>query len=823
MKLVNIAYHTEYNWFIVTMLLGGIALAYGWHVFWFLTDDAYIAFRYVSNAHLGYGYVWNGPPFLPVEGYTSFLWIALLDWVWQVFGIEPPVSANWISLLFSYGVLVLSAMMVMQIRWHNRLKPYRLVFVFLTVVFLTANRTFLAWSSSGLETAMMNFFLILWIYVILFTSSSLIRAGIGAISAVFLVLTRPDGLLFLVATVLIVILLVFAELDKKQRRNILIYGFLPFVIVLIHQVWRLSFYGEWLPNTYYAKVTDVWPKSGFLYLLSFLIEYGLWFAFSMICWAVIKAMSGMIQQYPKHSMPKPRFSLLTNIVLNRGVPMVVIVTILFHISYYTYVVGGDHFEYRVYAYLLPVIFVVLNWSLNRLYIHPFHAISITVIFILLSMPVQWTHWLLTKDLNTRKETHIMYAPIAPTWPWAVRWYATAFDKLQSWLIVHHVGMRHQEHKVFWQEQMSKHISRNEGLQMSQEKYLIYATGSVGVPSWVMPHVYIIDEFGLNDYIVARTPIIDDIERLMAHSRRPPKGYIESFRPNVKVSKRKGLIIKERTEPVTIAYIAENERYWREKLRNTEPLPLEKDRTVVKMAAPFGRGRKFVWPVLTSDGTGLYNQIYDNVFALKNLNVNITKCWKCKFRLLIGGVDFFPIGVKDESYKGYTFITPKYAIWYTEGIAILFKKKTIMNWDGASSLKGKRIVSVRRTGHLRELDMYKEELSSEIEQAHESPTHEGALQMVMTDRMDVYISSIEFMKGAIQVQQEAFNDEEYHIEFLGKPKKFYPLFQQTERGKQLADIFDKGMQQLYQSGQLHIWYEESLYATLENIDPTLMEQ
>lgn len=56
-----------------------MGLFYGWKLFWFMTDDAYIAFRYVSNSMLGLGYVWNPPPFHPVEGYTSFLWVAILD------------------------------------------------------------------------------------------------------------------------------------------------------------------------------------------------------------------------------------------------------------------------------------------------------------------------------------------------------------------------------------------------------------------------------------------------------------------------------------------------------------------------------------------------------------------------------------------------------------------------------------------------------------------------------------------------------------------------------------------------------------------------
>ena len=50
----------------------------GWREFLFLTDDAFIAFRYASNSLRGFGLVWNPPPFAPVEGYTSFLWVVLL-------------------------------------------------------------------------------------------------------------------------------------------------------------------------------------------------------------------------------------------------------------------------------------------------------------------------------------------------------------------------------------------------------------------------------------------------------------------------------------------------------------------------------------------------------------------------------------------------------------------------------------------------------------------------------------------------------------------------------------------------------------------------
>lgn len=77
----------------------GITVFIGWREFWFLTDDAFIAFRYVSNRMLGWGLVWNPPPFAPVEGYSSFLWVVLLEGVWRMTGVEPPAAANVMGLL----------------------------------------------------------------------------------------------------------------------------------------------------------------------------------------------------------------------------------------------------------------------------------------------------------------------------------------------------------------------------------------------------------------------------------------------------------------------------------------------------------------------------------------------------------------------------------------------------------------------------------------------------------------------------------------------------------------------------------------------------
>src|ERR1051325_3527912 len=124
----------DYALLTFIVLLAGLGLYLGWRLFWFLTDDAYIAFRYISNSHLGYGYVWNPPPFKPVEGYTSFLWVVLLDVIWRVTGIEPPAASNVVSLVFAGGTLLIVMAMMMRLRLAPALERYRLAFLVLVLI-----------------------------------------------------------------------------------------------------------------------------------------------------------------------------------------------------------------------------------------------------------------------------------------------------------------------------------------------------------------------------------------------------------------------------------------------------------------------------------------------------------------------------------------------------------------------------------------------------------------------------------------------------------------------------------------------------------------
>ena len=548
-------------WIFVLALAGLYA---GWKLFWFLTDDAYIAFRYVSNSWLGHGYVWNAAPFQPVEGYTSFLWVVLLDIAWRLTGLEPPDSANGIAFFFSYLTLLASALILYRLNWSSSLKASRSAFVAGLIVFLLVNRSFLAWSSSGLETAMFCFLVTAWILVFVSEIEEKNQIFLGSLTAACLALTRPDGLLYCLATVAFVGL---SALRAGKRRDAirLVLCAVPLLIVVLHGCWRYAFYGSLLPNTYYAKVVEPWPQSGARYALSFILEYAMWSVFAVLVWCFVARLASIIRQPQKTDTVLLTWARAVFEGRNTAV-IGATVTLLIHVLYYTLIVGGDHFEYRVYNHIIPFCFIALIWGFNRLRLSRGVALVMMSAFILLSLPVQWTQWALAKELKTRRDTHVMIVPIAQAWPSPVRWYAELFDNLQSWLILHHVGMRHQEHKIFWKYQVLIFPSREEGSGIPPDGYPAFLAPAVGVPGWAMPHVNILDTHGLNDYVIARTPVPDEKVRLMAHSRQAPPGYLESFRPNVSLT-REGLTLSERKPPLSAQEIIKLETHWREQGKN----------------------------------------------------------------------------------------------------------------------------------------------------------------------------------------------------------------------------------------------------------------
>jgi len=538
-------------------------LGAGWRLFAFLTDDAYIAFRYVSNSRLGLGYVWNPPPFRPVEGYTSFLWVVLLDVVWRLTGVSPPASANVVSLLCALGSLALVLWMAWQIRLPERLQRVRPLLVGLVGLGVVTNRTFATWTSSGFETALFDFLVLLWVRFALLPARTVGRQVLGHASATALLcLARPDGLLFAAASLILLSRTLRRAGGERPR---LLAACSPLLLVVLHLVWRRVTYGAWLPNPYHAKVVAPWPASGARYAASFILEYAVWVGLALGAVAAVRAWRLTRALAPGERWPWGR-------TLERHVvPLLVAGTLAAHAAFYTFVVGGDHFEYRVYCHLVPLGWLACLWLVARARLGARAAVAFLVASLLLAVPVPWTHWALTHERQERLSTRKMFVPIAPHWPVPVRWYARAFDRLQASLILHAVCARHQEHKVNEQFLRAHLPTREQGEQVGPEGLPVLAFPAVGVVSWVLPHVCIIDLFGLNDWVIARSRP-EPSGRWMAHDRQAPAAYVECFAPNVDLEADGRVEVKPRETPLTPAQVEACERRWAAIVRGHGGLP-----------------------------------------------------------------------------------------------------------------------------------------------------------------------------------------------------------------------------------------------------------
>jgi len=203
-------------------------------------DDAFITFRYSQNLARGLGFTWN-PGEKPVEGYSNFLWM-LLNFVAERAHLDPMTvsrSAGAVCLVVSLvAVRALARIVTGSARWAN-----------LAILQLAAYPQFAYWAMSGLETASVSMFSLLYFVSFHHDFPSRRWPWRTALCAVLLWLSRPDPALLLVLSGLPVL---FSH-DRESRGWLLRLVLLALPIVAIYQGWKLVTFGRLFPNTVAAK------------------------------------------------------------------------------------------------------------------------------------------------------------------------------------------------------------------------------------------------------------------------------------------------------------------------------------------------------------------------------------------------------------------------------------------------------------------------------------------------------------------------------------------------------------------------------------------
>ncbi len=228
------------------LLFALLWIPYAWLVrrFWFVTDDAYISFRYARNLARGLGLRYNPGEEPPVEGYSNFLW-TLCAAAFEALGLEPGFCAALLSA--ASGSLLL--WLVYRTLVH-RLALDRAIAAIATLS-LGCFPPFAVWSTSGLET--MAFALALFAT---FERLVLRRAGVdpigGAAAGLALALLRVEGVAWVIA---IALLAAFTRAIAAQALMLALRRFTLLFVggYAIYTAWRYHYYGLPLPNTVYAK------------------------------------------------------------------------------------------------------------------------------------------------------------------------------------------------------------------------------------------------------------------------------------------------------------------------------------------------------------------------------------------------------------------------------------------------------------------------------------------------------------------------------------------------------------------------------------------
>ena len=292
----------------------------------FFHDDAYITLRYAHQWQSGLGPVWTHSQ--QVEGYTSFLHLVSL-YPLQKAGVQPEVSARSIGL--GAYLLIWLAIITYSFR-TTRNQTHRVTKSLVLLGSIPTSFSIIAWSLGGLETSLYTLLIMTTTY--LFTTldkqhSQRTSVTLGVLLGLC-VMTRPEAAL--IAAITLTASVVFHKSLKTSLTILLACC----IVYIPYFVWRWQYYGDLLPNTYYAKLGTPITKrfsDGIYYFHTFLRSAPWILLLAIVCW-----MFTLVKQNG-HRTNSWKYMTLVSIVMTG----------------YVIWTGGDHMPaYRFWVPLIPV-------------------------------------------------------------------------------------------------------------------------------------------------------------------------------------------------------------------------------------------------------------------------------------------------------------------------------------------------------------------------------------------------------------------------------------------------------------------------------------
>ena len=225
-----------------------------------LCDDAFITYRYAVNLAEGLGLVFNAEE--RVEGYSNFTWTLLCAAAARL-GRDPVVFSQ-------HAGIACFALCGLALAWAGRrLLPADRALPVAAVCLLLHHHS-QSFSSCGLETALFQLCTVVLVGLVGGANRPRSWAAAGAVAA-FTAMTRPDG------AVLAVLAAGAAAWHSVRTRGVgsfVAYAVPALALFGSFLAWRLSYYGDLVPNTFHAKSAgDAYASQGLHYVALYLQSY----------------------------------------------------------------------------------------------------------------------------------------------------------------------------------------------------------------------------------------------------------------------------------------------------------------------------------------------------------------------------------------------------------------------------------------------------------------------------------------------------------------------------------------------------------------------
>lgn len=215
-------------------------------------DDAYISYRYGKNLMEGKGLVYNQGEY--VEGYTNFLWTIITAPFTQIKTVDVSIFSSSLGLLLSMVNILLVALISRQ--FSDKLAGYLKYLILLPALFLALDDSIAFWAIGGMEFPMYTLFILGIIYNYFKINEHKKHLFYLAGFIMLCTLSRPEGNMIILIT-LAHMFLFRKHIDNFRKVFFFIIGTYA-VFCMAYYGFKYLFYGQLIPNTFYAKgVTDI--------------------------------------------------------------------------------------------------------------------------------------------------------------------------------------------------------------------------------------------------------------------------------------------------------------------------------------------------------------------------------------------------------------------------------------------------------------------------------------------------------------------------------------------------------------------------------------